>query len=37
MLSLDWMMTENYSKLKERVGEWRHWTRNLPRKSENQE
>ena len=41
MMLLDWMMTEDFSKLKERAGhhdEWLHWTyTNLPRKAENQE
>jgi len=32
MMLLDWMMKEDYSKLKERAGhpgEWRHWTYEL--------
>ena len=41
---LDWMMREDYSRLKERAGyrgEWRHWMyepgrTNLPRKAENE-
>jgi len=32
MMLLDWMMKDDYSKLKERAGhrgEWRHWTYEL--------
>jgi len=26
MILLDWTMKDDYSRLKQRAGEWRHWT-----------